>query len=138
MAGRSTVGDYIAKPITLVEPTKERSQWVDAARRFSRNRLAMFGLVVLFFLIFLAVFADVLALHPYDMPDFTRQANELPFIDPVHPLGLDNAGRDYLTRLIYGARTSMLVGLVVPLISFSIGLPLGAFSGYKGGKVDFV
>jgi oligopeptide transport system permease protein len=80
----------------------------------------------------------VLAPHPYDQPDFAVQANELPFIDPVHPLGTDSADRDYLSRLIFGARTSMLVGLIVPLISFSIALPLGGLSGYRGGKVDFI
>ncbi len=140
MAGRETAAKarlLTAKPVTLAEDTRQRSPWVDAARRFARNRLAMLGLFILAVLIFLAVFADVLALHPYDQPDFTVQANELPFIDPVHPLGLDSAGRDYLTRLIYGARTSLLVGLTVPLLSFSIALPLGGLSGYRGGKIDF-
>jgi ABC-type dipeptide/oligopeptide/nickel transport system permease subunit len=68
----------------------------------------------------------------------TKRANTLPFVDPAHPLGLDSSSRDYLSRLIYGARTSMLVGLAVPLIAFAIGVPLGAISGYWGGKVDFV
>jgi ABC-type dipeptide/oligopeptide/nickel transport system permease subunit len=125
------------KPPSLRDDTKQDSQWVQAIRRFARNRLAMFGLFVLLCLFFVAIFADVLAPYKYDDADFAV-TNELPFIDSAHPLGADNIGRDYLTRLMYGARTSMLVGFAVPLISFSIGLPLGALSGFRGGKVDFV
>ena len=58
-------------------------------------------------------------------------------MDPEHPLGTDTAGRDYLSRLIYGARTSLFIGLLSPCIAFAIGLPLGAVAGYKGGKWDF-
>ncbi|MCC6801411.1 MAG: ABC transporter permease [Anaerolineae bacterium] len=116
---------------------KHRSNWENAARRFMRNRLAMLGLAICTFLLFLTIFADVIAPYPYDKADFTI-VNLRPFIDPNHFLGADSIGRDYLTRLIYGARTSMIVGLTVPLISFAIGVPLGALSGYVGGKVDFV
>ncbi len=139
MASRETAAEAgsLAKPISLDEGVKERSQLVDAVRRFARNRLAMLGLLILIVLFFIAIFADVLAPYPYDDADFTV-TNEQPFVDPAHPLGADSIGRDYLTRLMYGARTSMLVGLVVPLISFAIALPLGALSGFKGGKVDFI
>lgn len=132
----NTAIESSATPVSLNAPVKTQSQWVQGLRRFRRNRLAMFGLFVLLTLLFVAVFADVLAPYKYDDADFTV-TNELPFIDPAHPLGADNIGRDYLTRLMYGARTSMLVGLVVPLISFSIALPLGAISGFRGGWVDF-
>jgi ABC-type dipeptide/oligopeptide/nickel transport system permease subunit len=107
-------------------------------RRFSQNRLAMFGLGILIFLLFLAVFADVIAPYPYDKGLREKRANTLPFVDPAHTLGLDGAQRDYLTRLIYGARTSMLVGLAVSSIAFATGVPLGAVSGYTGGWLDFV
>jgi len=126
-----------AMPIVLEEHVVQRYPVTDAIRRFRRNRLAVFGLVILVIFIFLAVFADVIAPYPYDSADFTI-ANELPFIDPSHILGADSIGRDYLTRLIYGARTSMLIGISVPLIAFGIGLPLGALSGYRGGAFDFV
>src|SRR5262249_10529232 len=88
-------------------------------------------------LFFLAIFADVISPYPYDKADFTI-ARQLPFVNPAHILGADGVGRDYLSRLIYGARTSMFVGLAVPFLSFAVGIPLGAFSGYRGGKVDFV
>jgi ABC-type dipeptide/oligopeptide/nickel transport system permease subunit len=97
----------------------------------------MFGLAIIIFLLFLAIFADLIAPYPYDRADFSIVYLK-PFIDPNHLLGADGIGRDYLTRLMYGARTSMLVGLAVPLIAFSIGIPLGAFSGYVGGRADFL
>jgi ABC-type dipeptide/oligopeptide/nickel transport system permease subunit len=90
------------------------------------------------FILFLAVFADIISPYPYDRVFLNLRANTLPFVNPDHILGLDSSSRDYLARLIYGARTSMMVGLIVPLISFAIGLPLGILSGYLGGKVDFV
>jgi oligopeptide transport system permease protein len=97
----------------------------------------MFGLVILLFLLFLAVFADVISPYPYDKADFTI-VNLHPFVNWAHPLGADNVGRDYETRLIFGARTSLFVGLSVPIIGFLIGIPLGILSGYQGGKFDFV
>jgi len=124
------------QPISLETKPVERSVLVDAARRFARNRLAMFGLIIIVCLLFLAIFADVIAPYPLNEADFTI-ANELPFIDVHHILGADAIGRDYLTRLIYGARTSMIIGLAVPLITFGIGVTLGAMSGYLGGPLDF-
>ncbi len=128
--------EYAAKPAILRETITQRSLWGDAVRRFARNRLAMIGLVIVTFLLFLAAFADLIAPYPYDKADFSI-VNLRPFMNPNHILGADGVGRDYLTRLIYGARTSLLVGLSVPLIAFSIGIPLGAMSGYFGGRSDF-
>ena len=129
------VSGYV-QPIRLT-PYKQRSLWGAALRRFRRNRLAMVGVVILSFLLFLAVFADVIAPYAYDKADF-KIVNLHPFVNPAHPLGADGVGRDYMTRLIYGARTSMLVGLSVPLIGFLFGVPLGIISGYRGGKLDFI
>ncbi len=127
----------IAKPASLKELTEQRSPWTDAVRRFRRNRLAMLGLFILVILVILALFADFITPYPFDRVFLSKRSNMLPFVDPAHTLGLDSASRDYLARLIYGARTSMLVGLAVPFISFAIGVPLGMLSGYLGGKVDF-
>ena len=115
---------------------RHRTIWGDAARRFLRNRLAIAGLIGLCSILFLAVFADVIAPYRVDKADFTI-VNLLPFKNPQHILGGDGIGRDYLTRLIYGARTSMIVGLVVPMIGFTIGMTLGTLSGYLGGRFDF-
>jgi oligopeptide transport system permease protein len=120
------------------EATKNhRTLWQDAARRFMRNRLAVFGLALVIFFLILAIFADVLAPHPYDKVYFTKVLL-LPFQDPAHPLGTDEVGRDYLSRLIYGARTSMLVGVTVQSIAVVVGVFLGGIAGYVGGKADFL
>ena len=87
--------------------------------------------------LFLAIFADLIAPYDYDDVDFTKVLL-FPFEDPAHPLGTDELGRDFLSRLIYGARTSMIVGLTVMTIAVVIGVTLGGLAGYFGGKVDFV
>lgn len=113
-----------------------RTLWQDALRRFFRNRLAVFGFGIVALFIFLAIFADVVAPYRYDDTDFTK-VRLFPFDDPAHILGTDELGRDLLSRLIYGARTSMIVGLTVQTIAVVIGVVLGGFAGYFGGKTDF-
>ncbi|MEZ4640275.1 MAG: ABC transporter permease [Caldilineaceae bacterium] len=126
-------------PVAAQIPTmrKHRTLWQDAAHRFFRNRLAVFGLVIVTTFLFMAVFADFLAPYPYDRVDFT-QVRILPGVNPQYPLGTDEVGRDYLSRLIYGARTSMTVGITIQLIALLIGVPLGGLAGYLGGAVDFI
>jgi ABC-type dipeptide/oligopeptide/nickel transport system permease subunit len=107
----------------------------DALRRLSRNRLALAGSAAVVLLCLLALLADVLAPYPYTKTDFGRLA-EGPSAD--HLLGTDQLGRDLLSRLIYGARISMLVGLGAQLIVVLIGVPIGALSGYLGGRTDIL
>ncbi len=113
----------------------EVSLWADAWRRLLRNRLAIFGGIVILGLAFLAVFADVLAPSHYTKANFLH-AYEFP--NRQFPLGTDPLGRDMLSRIIYGARVSMLVGFVAQFIVVSIGVPVGAVAGYYGGKVDLL
>ncbi|MEZ4606160.1 MAG: ABC transporter permease [Deinococcales bacterium] len=127
----------MAADISTKATSQSRSFWQDARKRFLRNRLAVFGLIVVTFFIFLALFANLLAPFPYDKADFTKVLL-MPFKDPAHPLGTDEVGRDYLSRMIYGARTSLLVSFAVQGIALLIGLPLGALAGYFGGRIDFV
>jgi oligopeptide transport system permease protein len=135
MAGQTA---SVSAPITLRQPVEQRSPWLDAVRRFRRNRLAMFGLILLVLLVVISLLADVIAPYRVDQVFFTVRANTLPFVNAEHLLGVDSASRDYLTRLIYGARTSLTVGLMVPLIAFAIGVPLGMLSGFRGGWIDFI
>jgi ABC-type dipeptide/oligopeptide/nickel transport system permease subunit len=107
--------------------------WHDAARRLGRNRLAVAGGVVVAMLLLVAVVADVLAPWPYTKTNFDRLV-EPPSLD--HPLGTDQVGRDLLSRMIYGARVSMLVGLGAQVIVIAIGVPIGLLSGFVGGRVD--
>jgi ABC-type dipeptide/oligopeptide/nickel transport system permease subunit len=105
----------------------------DALRRLGRNKLAVAAGVVVALLSLLAVFADALAPYPYTKTNFDRLA-EGPSAE--HWLGTDQVGRDLLSRLIYGARISMLVGLGAQLIVVLIGVPVGALAGYLGGRTD--
>src|SRR5207247_809706 len=107
------------------------NRWRDGLRGLRKNRLAMAGGVVILLLCLVAVFADVLAPLPYTKTNFGR-LNEAPSRE--FPLGTDQVGRDLLSRMIYGARVSMLVGLGAQIIVVLIGVPIGALSGYPGGR----
>ncbi|UWR35504.1 ABC transporter permease (plasmid) [Sulfitobacter sp. W027] len=100
----------------------------------------LIGAIVLILLTIVAILAPWLAPHdPYAQSLMTRM--EPPVFmggDWEHPLGTDHLGRDYLSRLIYGARISLLIGVVAALISGVIGTAMGVAAGYFGGKVDAV
>jgi ABC-type dipeptide/oligopeptide/nickel transport system permease subunit len=118
-----------------VLPSPNRTLWQDARRSFSKNRLAIIGLVIVGIFIVMAVFANILAPFSYYHSDL---AANLQFPSLAHPFGTDPIGRDELSLIIYGARTSLVVGFSVQLIAFGIGLPLGALAGMRGGWFDFV
>ncbi len=118
------------------EPKRSgRSQWDLAKRAFSRNRVAMFGLTAIVALYLIALLTPLLA--PYDP---TAQGNLVTqrFLAPslAHPLGTDGFARDVLSRLLYGARISLMIGFVAVAISVTIGTLLGAVAGYLGGLAD--
>jgi peptide/nickel transport system permease protein len=106
-----------------------------ALRRFARHRLAMFGLVVLILMALVAIFAPFIAPYPYYEQDLMH-ARQPP--SPEHLLGTDTFGRDVLSRLIYGARVSLAVGIVAVSIYETIAIILGSISGYYGGRVDMI
>lgn len=107
--------------------------WRDAWHRLCKNKGAMLGLFLLLALILCAVFAGVLAPYPYDLQDYSHT-----FEGPsaLHLLGTDNFGRDILSRVIYGARISLLVGFSSIITAIIAGGLLGAISGFYGGRVD--
>lgn len=107
----------------------------DAWRRLRKNKLAMLSLAVIILFVLIAVFAPLIA--PYDpyAQDLTQKVAKP---SAQHWLGTDKLGRDILSRLIYGARVSLSVGLVCEAIAVPIGVTLGALAGYYGGKVDAV
>ena len=137
MSNQSNTKPAILQADVLPEEIVQRSLFRDATRRFLQNRLAMFGFIILAILILVAIFVDVIAPYGLNEVNFSI-ARMRPFTDPNHVLGGDGVGRDFLTRLMYGARTSMLVGLAVPFISFLFGVPMGAIAGYRGAMWDFV
>ena len=115
--------------------TKKRSQLKEVWRRFCRNKQAMIGLAMLFLLIFAAVFANVIA--PYD-PVEQNLLIRLQGPSAAHWFGTDELGRDIFSRILYGARISLTVGLIAVSISCVAGCALGAIAGYYGGILDTV
>ena len=113
---------------------KQRSLWGDAARRLAKNKLAVIGLFVVATLTFLAVFAPWIA--PYGQSEVVdpRLARTGPSWQ--WPMGLDQNGRDIFSRLVYGARVSLTVGLVAEAIILVLGVTVGALAGYFAGKTD--
>ena len=128
-AGSPTRPDDIIRKVEIDTPGRR------ARRRFFRHKLAMFGLVTILLMALAAIAAPLIAPYPYYEQDLTRW-REAP--TPEHVLGTDSYGRDVLSRLIYGARVSLSVGLIAVTIYESIAIVLGSLAGYYGGKVDWV
>ena len=114
---------------------KPRSQWAYARIRFFRHKLAVISLVVLVLIGLVALFADRVAPYGFDELDLTNIA-QAPTTTDHHYVGTDLLGRDYLSRVIFGLRTSLWVALFVALLSTAIGTAIGAAAGYFGGKTD--
>lgn len=102
-------------------------------QRLKRNRMAIAGLIVLIFLSVAALLAPVLTPYTYQQMDIELGATPP---STVHWLGTDTQGRDLLTRILYGGRVSLAVGLCATFVSLIIGVSFGAVSGYVGGKTD--
>lgn len=124
-----------APPVLPARHRARSSPWADAWRRFRRNRMAMVGLVIATIILLTAIFAPLLAPGGYE---FSNLSETLRGPSATHLFGTDEVGRDLLSRIIWGARTSMSIGFLVPVIGTLIGLPLGAAAGWFGGKIDFV
>ncbi|HEX5368226.1 MAG TPA: ABC transporter permease [Dehalococcoidia bacterium] len=107
--------------------------WAGAWRRLLRNRVAVAGLLIIAILVTLAIAAPLVAPH-----DPSTQNLRDTFASPSlhHLAGTDNLGRDWLSRLIYGARVSLTVGIFAQVIVLGIGLPVGLIAGYRGGFAD--
>ncbi|OPJ58401.1 ABC transporter permease [Clostridium oryzae] len=109
--------------------------WSDFKHSFFKNRVAVVGAVVILVIIFMAVFAPLVSPHAPNKTHLQLQF-EKPSLKYI--IGCDFYGRDVFSRLIYGSRISLLIGLVPTLISMTIGTIIGIISGYYGGKVDFI
>ncbi len=114
---------------------KGRSLWVDARRRLLRNRAAVTSMAILSFIALLAVFAPWLSPHPYDEV-YWEFIQAPPNFEAAHWFGTDGNGRDLFVRTLYGARVSLMVGILATGVSLLIGVTYGAAAGYFGGRVD--
>ena len=111
------------------------SLWSDAIHRLTRNKAAMLGAFILILLIIVAALAPWIAPYSYSYQDLNLGASP-PSAD--HLLGTDVLGRDLLSRILYGARISLLVGFVATGVALVIGVSWGIIAGYAGGKVDSI
>lgn len=124
-----------ASAAQIQAPVKQRSEWAQAWRRYSRNRLALFGLGWVILVLVAAIFAPYLTPWQYDAID---PSNALAPPSAEHLMGTDQLGRDMLTRIIYATRPMLLVGLVTNIVGVLVGVPLGVFAAYRGGAADWI
>jgi len=125
--------------IGVSAPVVEPSNRTVLLRRIRGHGGFLFAGIVLLAIVLMAIFAPLLAPHDPYLQDLTRR-----LIPPVwdgpgswrHPLGTDGLGRDYLSRVIYGARVSLIIGILTALLSGIIGCTLGVVAGFFGGRVD--
>jgi peptide/nickel transport system permease protein len=118
---------------TTVISQKVNNPWIDALRRMFRNRAVALSAIFLGLLISVAIAAPLLVPYDPEAPDFDH-IRETPTAN--HLLGTDEIGRDTLSRVIYGARISLYVGIVVQTVSTFIGITLGLIAGFYGGFLD--
>ncbi|GFN36262.1 peptide ABC transporter permease [Tepidimicrobium xylanilyticum] len=114
---------------------KSNSQLMGVWMRLKKNRLAIIGLVILVILILVAIFANIIAPYGYDEQDL-QNTFQTPSLK--HLFGTDEFGRDIFSRIIYGSRISLQVGVIAVGIAVVVGGFLGAVAGYFSGKVDNV
>jgi peptide/nickel transport system permease protein len=111
----------------------EESPAARAWRRLRQRRSAMFGLVVMVVLVLVAVFAPLIA--PYDPAQQAWTAVRKP-PSGQHWFGTDESGRDLFSRVVFGARASLLAGVISVSIAIAVGVPVGLLAGYRGGWID--
>ena len=104
-------------------------------QKFIANKLALVGIVIIFIILCATIFAPVITEHD---PTFSDTSIRLQYPSSEHMLGTDNIGRDLFSRLLYGGRYSILIGITGAVGSVFIGVVLGCISGYYGGKADAV
>jgi oligopeptide transport system permease protein len=127
------------------------SLWRDAWRRLLKNKLAVFGLIVVTVVTLASLVGPTVIQYTFGFtPDYIPSNNPAltksmpPFKGPnnefswLHPMGTDNAGRDQLARVLQGGQISLFVGILSTLVSLLIGVSYGAIAGYAGGRVDNV
>jgi oligopeptide transport system permease protein len=128
---------------------RERGLYRDAVRRFAKNRLAILGIILTLVIIFMAVFADAwfiaIPMGREAKPLLAKTRYDKIFYGPAgafpskeYWMGTDLSGRDQYSRIIYGARVSLTIGLLAQFIALFIGIPLGGTAGWRGGRIDYL
>jgi len=112
---------------------KTRSLWAQVAHEIVKDKISLASLLAVVFLLLMAIFAPLITPYRYDQAIFT-EAHQPP--SWRHLMGTDLIGRDLLSRVIYGARVSLSIAVIVQLIGVAIGVPLGVIAGFYGGLID--
>ncbi|MCX5918595.1 MAG: ABC transporter permease [Deltaproteobacteria bacterium] len=133
------VMESAAKGMDFVTEDRRAMRWRKILRKLIENQSAIFGLIMVLGVIFCAVFAPVISPHDPILQDVEKRL--IPPVgqegaDPNYLLGTDHLGRDIVSRLIYGARISIVVSVSAVALSAVLGTLIGLFSGFYGGKVD--
>jgi oligopeptide transport system permease protein len=143
MTVQSSTANQAILAQTIARPP--RSLWSDAWHRLLRNKAAVAGAIVIVLFALIALFAPVIAPHNplkinsgkgYLPPAWVERGPTGKAGEPAFLLGTDSLGRDVLSRTIYGARVSMVVGLIPTIIILIVGVSVGLISGYTGGWID--
>jgi peptide/nickel transport system permease protein len=118
---------------------ERQAEWAKLRGRILGHKGLMAGLILFAIIVLAALLAPLLAPHDPYAQDLTKRLLPPLWHDKgawLHPLGTDNLGRDYLSRMLYGARISLLIGLAVMVVSGLIGTVMGLLAGYFGGRID--
>ena len=119
----------------VVAPIKaSRGYWASVAVRLTRDPIAMLALAIILAIVLAAIFAPLIAPAEPFKGSMIRRLKPIGF--PGYPLGSDELGRDMLTRLIYGGRLSLFIGVTPVFCAFVIGSGIGIFAGYLGGRIN--
>lgn len=132
-AGVSVIPALIQQPVPARKASK--SLWNDAWRRLKRNKLAVYSMYFIVLMCVVAFFADLIAPYAFDEQNMNRILEGL---SREHWLGTDDLGRDMFSRLVYGARMSMAVGIITAIISLVFGTIYGSIAGWFGGRIDSI
>ena len=126
-----------AESLQAAQEIKGRSLWQDAWQRLLRNRAAVASACILGVIAVMALLAPWLSPHPYD-EIYWDQIQQPPNAELFHWFGTDGNGRDLFVRTLYGARVSLMVGILATTVSLIIGVTWGSIAGYMGGRIDNV
>jgi peptide/nickel transport system permease protein len=131
-----SVAELEAREVQLEAPS---GLWREAWQRLKRNPGAIVGFMLVGLFVVVAVFAPLIAIEDPTQGDLSRlEGSCCPGPSAEHPFGIDQQGRDEFSRIVHGARYSLLIGVVAVTVGLSIGLLFGAIAGYFGGAVDSV
>jgi peptide/nickel transport system permease protein len=138
-----TASTRVIAPVNRAEDATQESQAKVVFRRFRRHRLAVISSIALLIIFVASLLAPVITTFPRDAIDVSTSARPAPpgtiaKNGQVHLLGVDHLGRDLYTRVLYAARVSLTIAVLVVLISESFGTMLGAIAGYYGGRTDML